>query len=78
MRPIFASRTTLVHPFSYADDELPDLNAYIQRHYREDVEVEDWLSKFVSSGFRTPTGQLPMTLNEAVAESFSYKRRRVS
>jgi transglutaminase-like putative cysteine protease len=63
------------HPFSYADEELPDLNAYIRRHYGEDTEVEDWLFKFVRSGIQTPTGQLLMTLNEAIAESFSYKRR---
>ena len=65
----------LSHPFAYADDELPDLEAYIRRHHREETEVEGWLSKFVSSGPRTPTGQLLMTLNEAIAESFSYKRR---
>jgi transglutaminase-like putative cysteine protease len=65
----------LSHPFSYADDESPDLEAYIRRHYPGDTNVEDWLSKFIGSGLRTPTGQLLMTLNEAIAESFSYKRR---
>jgi transglutaminase-like putative cysteine protease len=65
----------LSHPFSYANDELPDLDAYIRRHHHEDKEVEDWLAKFVNSGMRAPTGQLLMTLNEAIAESFSYKRR---
>ena len=34
-----------------------------------------WLDKFVVRGTSRPTGQLLMTLNEAIAESFSYKRR---
>ena len=63
------------HPFCYADEELPDLAPYIRRHHAEDVGVEHWLAKFVASGARKPTGQLLMTLNEAIAQSFSYKLR---
>jgi hypothetical protein len=63
------------HPFSYAEEEVPDLAAYIRRHHTEDVEVEAWLGKFLSKCVSQPTGQLLMTLNEAIAESFSYRRR---
>jgi transglutaminase-like putative cysteine protease len=63
------------HPFRYEDDELPDLAPYIQRHHPEDDGVEHWLDTFVARGTSVPTGQLLMTLNEAIAESFSYKRR---
>ena len=63
------------HPFSYAEEEVPDLAAYIRRHHTEDGEVEAWLGKFLSKGVSQPTGQLLMTLNEAIAESFSYRRR---
>jgi transglutaminase-like putative cysteine protease len=63
------------HPFCYADEERPDLDPYIRRHHPNDHGVERWLAKFVSPGPSRPTGQLLMTLNEAVAESFSYKRR---
>src|SRR6478752_1859170 len=63
------------HPFSYADEEAPDLAAYIRRHHAEDAEVEAWLAKFVSRDASRPTGRLLMTLNEAIAEGFSYKRR---
>ena len=63
------------HPFCYADEERPDLDPYIRRHHPKDHGVERWLAKFVSPGPSRPTGQLLMTLNEAVAESFSYKRR---
>lgn len=64
-----------MHPFEYSDDERPDLQAYMLRHHPNDSGVEHWLGKFVSSGTKQPTGQLLMTLNEAIAESFSYKRR---
>ena len=37
--------------------------------------MEEWLAKFVSKDVSRPTGQLLMTLNEAIAEGFSYKRR---
>lgn len=61
------------HPFAYAQDELPDLAAYMQRHHLGRT-VNDWLNKFVTGESR-PTGQLLMTLNEAIAEGFSYRRR---
>jgi transglutaminase-like putative cysteine protease len=63
------------HPFDYSDEELPDLAPYIRRHHADDKDVEHWLAKFVNPGASTPTGQLLMTLNEAISESFSYKRR---
>jgi transglutaminase-like putative cysteine protease len=63
------------HPFSYDATELPDLLPYMRRHHPGDTDVEDWLSKFVALGTSHPTGQLLMTLNEAIAESFSYRRR---
>ena len=62
------------HPFSYAQEEVPDLAAYLRRHHADDGEVEAWLGKFLNKTSQ-PTGQLLMTLNEAVAESFSYHRR---
>ncbi len=62
------------HPFRYADEELPDLAPYIRRHH-VDLSIEHWLAKFVVTGTNRPTGQLLMTLNEAIAQGFSYKRR---
>jgi transglutaminase-like putative cysteine protease len=63
------------HPFSYSEDETPDLAAYIRRHHPQDIGVEEWLEKFLRKDTSRPTGQLLMTLNEAIAEGFSYKRR---
>ncbi len=63
------------HPFDYAEEELSDLAPYISRQHAGDESVEEWLGKFFAPGASMPTGQLLMTLNEAIAESFSYKRR---
>jgi transglutaminase-like putative cysteine protease len=63
------------HPFSYDDEELPDLLPYIHRHHPDEAAIEDWLSKFIERDASRPTGQLLMTLNEAIAEGFSYQRR---
>jgi transglutaminase-like putative cysteine protease len=63
------------HPFSYDDEELPDLLPYIHRHHADEAVIEDWLSKFIERDASRPTGQLLMTLNEAIAEGFSYQRR---
>jgi len=63
------------HPFRYADEELPDLAPYIRRHYVGNPSIEHWLAKFVVAETSRPTGELLMTLNEAVAQGFSYRRR---
>src|SRR5579872_4403701 len=63
------------HPFSYSPDELPDLSACIRREF-DDNATPRWLDRFISRKAQ-PTGRLLMTLNEAISESFSYRRRSV-
>jgi transglutaminase-like putative cysteine protease len=63
------------HPFSYDNEELPDLLPYMRRHHPGDAAVDDWLARFIPRDASRPTGQLLMTLNEAIAEGFSYQRR---
>jgi len=63
------------HPFAYERDEIPDLEPYIRRQFSDDSAVQNWLSRFIEPGQSQPTGQLLMTLNEAIAEGFSYCRR---
>lgn len=63
------------HPFAYDGDELLDLAPYMRRHHVDDQAVEEWLARFVTMGVSQPTGQLLMTLNEAIAQGFSYRRR---
>jgi transglutaminase-like putative cysteine protease len=63
------------HPFAYHPEELPDLSPYMRRHHADDDVVDAWLARFVTIGASQPTGRLLMTLNEAIAEGFSYQRR---
>jgi transglutaminase-like putative cysteine protease len=63
------------YPFLYDDEELPDLDPYMRRHYPDETVIDDWLSKFIVRDTSGPTGELLMTLNEAIAEGFSYQRR---
>ena len=64
-----------LHPFAYAENELPDLAPFILRHHHEGEHIERWMAKFVSPRASVPTGKLIMTLHEALSESFSYRRR---
>ena len=64
------------HPFDYSAEEKPDLLPYLARAQSEPAhELERWLASFLMPAASRPTGQLLMTLNEAIAESFSYERR---
>ena len=64
------------HPFDYDIDELPDLSACIQRQYCEQTDdIQNWLRGFLDLTRRQPTGRLLMTLNQAIADGFSYVRR---
>lgn len=64
------------YPFSYADDELPDLQPFIERRHPDpDGGIERWARQFLNAGRRTPTGKLLMTLTCAIRESFTYNRR---
>jgi transglutaminase-like putative cysteine protease len=64
------------HPFSYHLEELPDLASLMQRQCVDpDDDVNAWLRRFVKKDDTQPTGSLLMTLNEAIAEGFSYNRR---
>ena len=65
------------HPFAYTDEELPDLVRYMQRHHADDHSVERWLGTFMDMETNKPTGQLLMTLNEAIRDGFAYNRRAV-
>jgi len=65
------------HPFEYSKDEKPDLLAYLQQQFSDDNQaLTDWLGSFlITTAPKQPTGQLLMTLNEAIAQGFSYVRR---
>ena len=63
-------------PFSYDEDELPDLLPYISRRYPDsENEVRRWVNRFLRDGRPNETGALLMTLTAAIQESFAYIRR---
>ena len=63
------------HPLAYDENEIPDLTPYTRRQFEDDQSILSWLGRFINLGQVQPTGHLLMTLNEASAESFSYRRR---
>jgi transglutaminase-like putative cysteine protease len=62
------------HPFEYDAEERPDLLPYVAMSH-PDPSIGAWLGKFIDRDISHPTGSLLMTLNEAIAEGFSYSRR---
>ncbi len=65
-----------LHPFDYDADQLPDLQSCIRRQCDDPSDnLQKWLLGFLEIGRRQPTGRLLMTLNEAIADGFSYVRR---
>jgi transglutaminase-like putative cysteine protease len=64
------------YPFSYSEDELPDLMPFITRGYSDpDNAVERWVRRFLRRGRPNQTGALLMTLTAAIRQSFIYLRR---
>jgi transglutaminase-like putative cysteine protease len=68
-----------LHPFKYAAEQLPDLSPCMRRQCPDpDDNVKKWLRGFLNIGRKHPTGRLLMTLNEGIADGFSYVRRTAS
>jgi transglutaminase-like putative cysteine protease len=64
------------YPFSYSEDELPDLMPFMAQRYPDpDNAVERWVRRFLRQGRSNQTGALLMTLSAAIKESFVYIRR---
>ena len=64
------------YPFSYSEDELPDLLPFMTRRYPDPGgAVERWVRRFLRQGRSNETGALLMTLTAAIKESFVYMRR---
>ena len=64
------------HPFAYHEEEASDLAPYVQRWFSDPEDhIGRWLDTFLTRGTRRPTGQVLMTLNEAISDRFAYDRR---
>ena len=65
-----------LYPFSYDQDELPDLAQAMRRHHPDpNGELDRWVRKFLIPGRPTETGALLMTLTYAIKEGMFYERR---
>jgi transglutaminase-like putative cysteine protease len=67
------------YPFAYDPEEMPDLQPVITRRYGgPDDAVHRWVRAFLRKGRPTRTGELLMTLTQAITEGFVYERRSES
>ena len=62
------------YPFSYHDDDRPDLARALVRHYPGD-EVSRWAARFLSSAGSTDTMALLQAMTLGVKDEFTYVRR---
>jgi transglutaminase-like putative cysteine protease len=62
------------YPFTYADDDAPDLISALARHDTAD-EVSRWAARFVSPRGSTHTMTLLETMTLAIKDDFAYVRR---
>lgn len=62
------------YPFSYADDDRPDLVRALIRHYPGD-EVSRWAGRFLSPAGSTGTMALLQAMTLSIRDEFAYVRR---
>jgi transglutaminase-like putative cysteine protease len=62
------------YPFSYPDDEGPDLVGALVRRYPGD-EVGQWAARYLSSAGSTDTMALLETMTMSIKDEFTYVRR---
>jgi transglutaminase-like putative cysteine protease len=64
------------YPFSYSENELPDLVPFMTRRYSDpENTVERWVKRFLRQGRSNETAALLMTITAGIKESFIYQRR---
>ncbi len=60
-------------PFSYSQDEVPDLGRTIERHYPDPKhKVDTWVRRFLSPDGWTETDDLLVNISQAINRNFSY------
>jgi transglutaminase-like putative cysteine protease len=62
------------YPFSYSDEELPNLTRALMRHYPSE-EAKQWVKKFLNVSGTTPTMNLLRAVTLAIKQDFVYARR---
>ena len=62
------------YPFSYSDEDFPNLRQALTPHY-ENSRVSEWVLRFLDDAGTTPTMQLLTNLTRGIQEDLSYIRR---
>jgi transglutaminase-like putative cysteine protease len=62
-------------PFTYDDEDSPDLAPYRVRQFPDDALTEAWARKFVNPNGPTDTAHLLEIMTHAVKADFKYNRR---
>jgi transglutaminase-like putative cysteine protease len=62
------------YPFSYSEEELPNLARALVHHYPSD-EVREWVKRFLDPSGETATMNLLRSMNLAIKQDFIYTRR---
>lgn len=62
------------YPFSYSDEELPNLIRALEHHYPS-AEVKDWVKQFLDPSGSTGTMDLLRSMTLAIRKDFIYTRR---
>jgi transglutaminase-like putative cysteine protease len=62
------------YPFTYSDDEMPDLARALVQHYPSD-SVRSWVRRFLNPSGTTATMSLLRSITLAIREDFVYTRR---
>ena len=64
------------YPFSYAQDEYPDLARLIERHYPDpDRSIDSWARSFLNRAGPTVTMELLTAMTSAIKADFTYALR---
>ena len=64
------------YPFSYDDEEFPDLTQFITPQYGDpNGELSAWARQFLDAGGPTPTFDILSGMTHGIRESFTYRRR---
>jgi transglutaminase-like putative cysteine protease len=64
------------YPFSYDDEEFPDLTQFITPQYGDpNGELSAWARQFLNADGPTPTFNVLSGMTHGIRESFTYRRR---
>jgi transglutaminase-like putative cysteine protease len=64
------------YPFSYDEEEFPDLREFITPHYGDpNGELSAWARKFLDAEAPTPTFKILSQMTHGIRDAFTYRKR---